>query len=267
MDKVNTAPSDATVKVDGQSSAQVSKRGKSAIAFVYADLEAAMKLATALHSRAGTTCEIKQLASWMNQSADGGTFRSVLGSAKTFGLVETFQGTVTLTTLGLKALDEGSRPNALADAFLNVPLHSAMYEQFKTHALPPAAAIERQIEGFGVPPKQKERARQTFIKSAQVAGYIDPPTGRFIRPASAPGAPPPDPMSRRKGGDGGGKDHGLDLDPLLMALLLKIPTVDEGWPKEQRLRWFRTFAMNVSQIYDTGDEVVDLAIKIESKDS
>jgi hypothetical protein len=46
-----------------------------------------------------------------------------------------------------------------------------------------------------------------------------------------------------------------------MESLRKIPAPDEGWPKEQRLRWFRTLAMNVSQIYDT-DEVVDLSISL-----
>jgi hypothetical protein len=34
----------------------------------------------------------------------------------------------------------------------------------------------------------------------------------------------------------------------------KIPTSGD-WPAQQRLRWFRTFAMNVSQIYD--DEMDD----------
>jgi hypothetical protein len=45
---------------------------------------------------------------------------------------------------------------------------------------------------------------------------------------------------------------------------VKIPTSDE-WPAQQRLRWFRTFAMNVSQIYDVAemDEPVELKIDLE----
>ena len=66
---------------------------------------------------------------------------------------------------------------------------------------------------------------------------------------------------KNKGGNGGGGNE-LGLDPLLMALLRKIPSTEKGWPKEQRARWFKTFAMNVSQIYDTGDEVVDLTINV-----
>ena len=57
-----------------------------------------------------------------------------------------------------------------------------MYDQYKGNALPPPPAIERQMEELGVSPKQKERARQTFMKSAQYAGFIDPANGRFVKP-------------------------------------------------------------------------------------
>lgn len=245
------------------------KRGRTKIGFVYNDLEATAGLAQTLNSHVGTTpCSPKQLAAWMNQSAAGGTFRSIVGAAKAFGLIETGQNTITLTSLGLNALDQARRGAALADAFLRVQLHSAMYSQYEGHALPPPAAIERQMESLGVPTKQKERARQTFTKSAQYAGFIDAGSGRFVKPAV--GSPPPpsqspaDPKPSGGGGGNGGGGGELPLDGLLMELLRKIPTPEEGWPKEQRLRWFRTFAMNVSQIYDTGDEVVDLSIKIAS---
>ena len=60
-----------------------------------------------------------------------------------------------------------------------------MYDQYKGNALPPPPAIERQVEQLGVSPKQKERARQTFMKSAQYAGFIDSATGRFVKPGIA----------------------------------------------------------------------------------
>jgi hypothetical protein len=46
-------------------------------------------------------------------------------------------------------------------------------------------------------------------------------------------------------------------------LLGKIPAVDEGWPAARRVRWFRTFAMNVSQIHD--DEAKPVEMKIEEE--
>jgi hypothetical protein len=69
----------------------------------------------------------------------------------------------------------------------------------------------------------------------------------------------------KNGGGGGGGDDGLTelgLDPLLIALLKKIPTSGE-WPAAQRVRWFRTFAMNVSQIYDVVSEPVEMKIELE----
>jgi hypothetical protein len=43
----------------------------------------------------------------------------------------------------------------------------------------------RQVTELGVSPKQKERARQTFMKSAQYASFIDASTGRFVKPGVA----------------------------------------------------------------------------------
>lgn len=245
----------------GGEAAVHARRARGTIEFPYSDLEAAIELCRTVQARAGTSCDLVQLASWMNQSASGGTFRSRLGAARLFGLTEAHSGTVSLTTIGRDAIDEAKGPAGRADAFLRVPLFRAMYDQYQGYALPPPAAIERQMEQLGVPPKQKERARQTFMKSAQYAGYIDQQTGRFIKPANAATPPPiaeePQPKKHGGGGDGSGLDL---LDPLLLALLRMIPTVATGWPKEQRVRWFRTFAMNVSQVYDKPEEAIDLKI-------
>ena len=257
--------------VGGASDDQVGDtRKKTKISFVYADLESAIALATALLTNAGMTCTTAQLASWMNKSAEGGTFRGILGAARTFGLVETQHGgQVSLTQLGQNVLNAATSKDAICTSFLDVELHSAIYKNFEGQTLPPPAAIERHIEGLGVPPKQKMRARQTFTKSAHFAGFIDSESGRFIRPASS-ASPTPEPLAETHNGKkcGGGDDGGeFVLDPLLMALLRKIPPVAEEWPAGARARWFRTFAMNVSQIYDTGDEVIDLVIKIEAGDA
>ncbi|MVT65751.1 hypothetical protein GPL21_11595 [Bradyrhizobium pachyrhizi] len=53
----------------------------------------------------------------------------------------------------------------------------------------------------------------------------------------------------------------MQLDPLLLALLKKIPDPEKGWPAAQRVRWFKIFAMNVSQIYDGDDEPVEMKIE------
>jgi hypothetical protein len=49
---------------------------------------------------------------------------------------------------------------------------------------------------------------------------------------------------------------------LALLMLKKIPDAEKGWPAAQRVRWFRTFAMNVSQIYD-GEAMDPVELKIE----
>ena len=118
---------------------------------------------------------------------------------------------------------------------------------------------------LGVPEKQKARARQVFENSAQQSGFRDHGANRLVMPAVM--VPPPvlptiirDSGGGNSNGSGVAPDVGLDLDSLLIALLQKIPSQGEPWPKERRLRWFKTFAMNVSQVYDGEDDPVELNI-------
>jgi hypothetical protein len=77
---------------------------------------------------------------------------------------------------------------------------------------------------------------------------------KLVMPAVVVKGKPPETEKRKNGGSDGGNGD-MHLDPLLMALLRKIPQADVGWPADNRLRWFRTFAMNVSQVYDDADPV------------
>lgn len=248
--------------------AEEKKRFKSEIEFPYADLDSAVELAQTIHTKAGTSCEPDELAVWMGQTASGGTFRTRVSAARLFGLIETGQGKATLTQLGREVIDgSGNERAARVTAFLNVELFRAMYDQYKGNLLPPPPAIERQMAQLGVSPKQLMRARQTFAKSAQYAGFIDATSGRFVKPGIAhrdetPPPPPPDPD---RGGGGGGGAGELGLDPLLIALLKKVPSPDKGWPAAARVRWFRTFAMNVSQIYDGDGEPVEMKIELDKE--
>jgi hypothetical protein len=260
------ADNDNTGSAAAQASAE-RRRFKSEIEFPYSDLESAVELAQTIHSKAGSSCEIEELAAWMGQTATGGTFRTRLGAARLFGLIETNQGRATLTQAGRDVLPvSGNERSGRVAAFLNVELFRAMYDRYKGNALPPPPAIERQMEELGVSPKQKERARQTFMKSAQYAAFIDAATGRFVKPGIAQreeeSGPPPQPEIDRGGGGGDGTTE-LALDPLLIALLKKVPSPDKGWPGPARVRWFRTFAMNVSQIYDVDGEPVEMKIELE----
>ena len=248
---------------------KVVKRQRSTIAFPYTDFESSFKIANNIHGNVGHgECTQVQLAAWIKQSVTSSTFRSQIAAAKIFGLVvvglET--GSLQLTELGRQTFDPNKARSAKADAFLAVPLFNALYEKYKDGVTPPNAALEREIASFGVAEKQKAKARQVFESSAQQTGFRDVTLNKLVMPATRiiGEEKPPQPVNRGKDGGGGGDGGGdLGLDPLIMALLRMIPKSNEAWPVEKRLRWFRTFAMNVSQVYDD-DDIVELNIELAS---
>jgi hypothetical protein len=138
-------------------------------------------------------------------------------------------------------------------AFLNVELFRVMYDQYKGNALPPPPAIERQMEQLGVSPKQKERARQTFMKSAQYAGFIDSATGRFVKPGIAQkedvGSSITGQQSQQEADRGGGGDEPPGLHPFVQGLLRELPKAGAIWPEEQRKLWLDTAASIFKMIY------------------
>ena len=172
-------------------------------------------------------------------------YRIQLSAARMFDLVETTNGSHKLTTLGRAIVDPQQERTARANAFLSVPLYEAIFDKYKGGVLPPPAALERGIVGLGVAEKQTGRARQVFERSAEQANFFEHGKNRLVMPAVALRERPSDPTEKNKtkNGSGGGDGSDLDvlgLDPLLIALLKKIPTSGE-WPAQQRLRWFRTF--------------------------
>ena len=98
----------------------VAKAGRiqSEIEFPYSDLETAVDLARALHSNAGSSCEDAELAAWLDQSINGGTYRARRSAARMFGLIEIAQGRLSLTPLGHRVVDTTEGRAARADAFL-----------------------------------------------------------------------------------------------------------------------------------------------------
>lgn len=242
-----------------------SKRQRSTIGFPYSDYEAALAVAKAIHGNVGHgACSASsQLAAWMQQSAKSSTYRTQLSTARLFGLIDSENAeTYRLTELGIRVVDPAQARAARAEAFMKVPLFAALYEKYKTGVTPPPGALEREIVSLGVSEKQKARARQVFETSAEQTGFREQGPNRLVMPAVVV-LPPPAGSSGNGGGgsgNGGGGAAGLNLDPLLIALLHKIPGQGDAWPKDRRLRWFKTFAMNVSQVYDGDEEPVELTI-------
>jgi hypothetical protein len=243
------------------------KRQRSTIGFPYSDYESALEVATAIHGNVGHgNCSQGQLSAWMHQSPKSSGFRTQLSAARLFGLIESDNPeNIKLTDLGRRVNDEKQVRAARAEAFLRVPLFRALYEKYKDGVTPPAPALENEIGGLGVSEKQKQRARQVFEASATQTGFRSAGANRLVMPALLVGPKTEVKQEEKPPAAPTDAGAGLGLDPLLMALLRKIPTGGAGaWPAENRLRWFRTFAMNVSQVYDDGDgEPVELEIKLK----
>jgi hypothetical protein len=252
------------------------KRQRSSIAFPYMDLNEAVALAKAVHNNVGTgTCSIEQLAPWVKQSPTSSGFRSRLAATRLFGLINADRSdALQLTELGRLVVDAKREREGRAKAFLSVPLFSALHDKFKGSVVPPTAALEKELAALGVASTLTDTARRVLERSAEQAGFYEAGKDRLVLPGFVPQEAPQGEISNEGGGNGfgggtgggtgGGQSVELNLDPLLIALLKKIPDLEKGWPAAQRVRWFKTFAMNVSQIYDADSEPVEMKIEQEA---
>lgn len=182
-----------TVKFEqAETSAQSGKREQSTIAFPYHDLDAAAEVAAAVYRRSGLgSCDLDELAAEMGQVI-GGAFRVKLGAARTFDLLDKDgRGAVKLTELGRRIVTDERAPTAKVDAFLSVPLYSAIFEKYKGQKLPPPKALEREMAALGVSGKQTDKARQAFERAARQAGFFDASPDRLVRPRIEAGAEKP----------------------------------------------------------------------------
>jgi hypothetical protein len=117
-----------------------------------------------------------------------------------------------------------SSASAKVQAFLNVPLYRAAYENYKGGVLPPAAAFERDIVGLDVAEKQKGRARQVLERAAEQAGFFEQGKNCLVKPGVAA-------MEFSASGDkgsgggsgGGGSDPPTDRHALIEALVDVLP--------------------------------------------
>ena len=213
---------------------EVGKRQRSSIAFPYMDLNEAIALAKAIHSNVGTgTCSAEQLAPWVKQSPSSSGFRSRLTASRLFGLINTDRSdSLYLAELGKIVVDNKREREGRAKAFLSVPLYAALHDKFKGGVLPPSAALAKELVSFGVASTLSDTARRVLERSAEQAGFFEAGRDRLVMPGFVPTqeSPASDVVIENNtgGSGGGGTGSDLDLDPLLIALLKKIPASGTG---------------------------------------
>ncbi len=248
------------------------ERLQSSIQFPYGDLDTAISVAESMHNSGYQECAPDQLAAAMRQQASSGNFRQKISAARAFGLIQTSPGRIALTELGYRVLDRSQQRKGRAEAFLTVELYQKLYDDFRGKQLPPRpAALERTFENYGVSPKQTDKARQAFDRSAKQAGFFDHGNDRLVMPGDTTVQPTPAaqetreaPTLGRGSSGGGGGELPPNLDPLIVALLHKMPT-GKSWPLPDRAKWLRALAMNLSFVYEADDgKAGEIEVTIEA---
>jgi hypothetical protein len=199
-------------------------------------------------------------------SAQGGGFNLRLITAKMFGLVSGEKSTLSLTPLGIRVIDPQQEKSARADSFLLVPLYKAVYDNYKGQMLPSNTALEAAMEKLGVAPKQKDKARQVFQRSATQAGYFAYGPSRLVAPPikTTIGDVTPPVVPEGGGGNGGGGNNvPPSLHPFIKGLLDKLPVADTPWSLADRKKWLQT-ASNIFDLMYTAapDEGGELSISL-----
>jgi hypothetical protein len=240
--------------------------GRSTIKFPYLDLEDAMAVAKGVHDVGGNSCQRDALAAHFDVASNGGGFNLRLITAKMFGLIGYDKGQVSLTTLGQRILDPQKAKAARAESFLAVPLYKALYDEYKGNLLPANQGLENTIERLGVAPKQKDKARQVFQRSATQSGFFAYGNNRLVMPTIKGSVEVETPKEEDKGkgakdDDGSGEERKL-LHPFIQGLLDKLPKAESEWSIEARKKWLQTAANIFDLMYSSADNDGELSIKV-----
>jgi hypothetical protein len=247
------------------------RREQSTILFPYLDLNVAVEVAKAMHETRGHgSMEAHELAAQMKQTISG-AFRLKTGTARIFGLTERDgRDAIKLSPLGRAIIEPETESEARADAFMRVPLYSAIYEKYKGQRLPPPKALEREMQALGVSSKQTDKARQAFERSARQAGFFAKGEDRLVRPyfdgsmvsvSEKPDVEDDDDSRKRDnrgGGGGGGGYH-----PFVEGLLQTMPEPGTLWTIEGRAAWLEA-AANVFKLMYQGDGKITVTVAADT---
>ena len=226
---------------------------QSTIAFPNYDLDAAAFVAQQVYARTGLgKCPLDELAA-EGKVTMSGNFRKLNSAARLFGFIEKDgQSSVKLTDLGARVVSAEAEADARATAFLNVPLYSKIYKNYRGKLLPPTKALEREMITLGVIPTQAAAARQIMQRSARQAGYFNSGEDRLVRPrattaptataetldqAPADAAPPAADASEKPRRNAWGNGGGGGYHPFIEGLLDRLPQPDTVWMIEGRAAW------------------------------
>lgn len=251
------------------------KKNISTITFPYGGLDDAIKVAHAAFELGGAP-QLDQLAHKLDhKSVNSGTFVQKLGTSRIFGLIERQSGVVRLTDLGKEIVQPGSEARAKAEAFLGVPLYKVVYDQYKGNILPSDNGLENFMIQAGVSPKQADRARQAFQRSAATAGFFpDGARNKLIMPSTNGALKGDDPSDKeetdseldrlRKEIEQLRKGSGFDMPVLPQAIVGVLYTLplgeDEKWTPEDLTEWTQMFEVVIKRAFKDKIERVKTSV-------
>jgi hypothetical protein len=248
---------EATAKKAGPEAVETPEVGRerSTIGFPYLDLDDAIEIAKAVHTVGGSTCQWDQLAAQVGAAANGGGFRMRVQTAKMYGLLTYDRGTITLSSLGARISDPDQEKSARAESFLTIPLYKAVYEQFKGATLPPTSGLETAMATLGVAPKQKEKARQVFQRSATQAGFFAYGNNKLVMPSIKGSAPAPTIQKDDEPEETDEKEKKPKTrHPLIDGLLQELPEPQAEWGTDERKKWLEMASTIFNVIYKDSDD-------------
>jgi hypothetical protein len=261
MDADDEATAQGDDGAEGGDDAAVSaSRAQSTIKFPYVALDEAASVAKTMWNTYSGSCEVNQLAATLDNRATSGAFRVKVTSLKLFGLVEGRQGELQLTSLGRQVVDDRTEKQALVDAFLKVPLYSAIFDEAQQSGgnLPNNdKGLEEMMIRLGVLPNQSDRARRAFQRSARVAGFQQHGANRLVRPALGAATHHEEVQEEHDDEIEPDKPISVSAHPLMVGLLQSLPPVGQSFPSEARKRWLNAVRVNFDFIYGPQDEIVD----------
>lgn len=245
-----------------ESAAGKSTREVSKVQFPYYDLDDSIEIARAMHAAGGVPLDRDQLGAALNLSPSGGNFAVKISAARMFGLIDNAAGKFQLTELGFDILDPAREKAAKSRAFLSVELYRKAYETFKGRTLPPRpVGLEQAFVQLGVAPKQRDKARHVFDRSARSAGFFPSSAeDRLVPPVLVGGGieegsrPPQEvPTTTVTGPAAPAVPLSANLHPFIQGLLDTLPDARSEWTTAERAKWLQAAAQIFDLIYTGGD--------------
>ena len=154
------------------------QRKHSGLRFPAYDLADSVVVAERIHQMGGGTASDDALAAYLEyKSTNNGAYLARIAAAKLFGLIDGDKSSnYRLTDRArsiLMPVYDNQRQTALVEAFMNVPLFKAVYEEMRGRDLPPEFGMKNMLRNeFEVTPSRIDIALRTLMNSAETAGFF-----------------------------------------------------------------------------------------------